>query len=1152
MDANRQRGKKRKCTESVESSKQRQQVCIIHCPGAKHGPFTNLCNSNDPNERLNMLRSIRDRRLSQPPDSPFRMEEACNLIPEDISDVHGYHRDCYQLFTKNLNRLSETSFDATKPSTSRPPRSSLDKVIFKPDCIFCKKEGLKSIKVKSSWTTESTSMFDFGGWQNVVDVAERVGDEDLLLRIRGVDLFAAEARYHKSCRKKYVANQEPDKWRSSKYDKVAKQRTMEEAHKKAFASICTFVDDEILGRCKVLRLSDLCEKYKDELKDTPFANPKYRAGKLKSKFEKHEAYKGKLSFCKVSAKGKFESFLVYSTGMSLDKAIQSTHELHSVDAITDVALFLRRIITSAFEESKDIPWPSTAEALADIDDQIPTELEKFLNHLLSGNPSCPSQRVTRLVRSLGQDICRAATNGKWKMSKHILVCMTLRHLFRSAQLITLMNRLGHSESYSFSLELETAIAQALQQTSSILSRQVVRHPVEPSVFHSDFDNFDQYISSLTGSGSIHTAHGIMLHEISNNETVESSNSTIPSVARTKERSLAIEHEGPLPSCYVNRKANPDFRVQHWKHDAGYEAFKQCARNDVAWMLGRKSSGETGQELPGWAGFVSVTGEVPSNLTTIDYYPVINYPITEFDTIQECLRAAEEASREAGQDYVITTFDLGVCMKAYPLIWSHPEKYKKHIVLIGTFHVICAYTKMLGKKMAGSGLEDILLEAGLMSSGSMKGVMTGKNYDRSLHCHKTMVECLERLLFDEFLSMAGKDDALSGIPEESKNIFQELIRSPTKERLAEVVANADLKALIESYESFKADVRNGSLGKTAQFWMSYVDCVWIALSLIRSVKENNFPLYLHCLFLMPDLFFTFGGHNYSRYLTYLAVFLANIEDSHPGSLTLLEGGAISVARSLIPGNRCAVDKTIEETIMKHGKSRGGGGSGVGLSGIMENYSAYQRWARTLTERARFLTATLSLADMTFDSHRGNKHRDQQPTQIRKGEGCVKKAIDAVKSFLNPFDVDDKNGLYVLSSGARVPAEVEKDVMHAITTGKDQKEMFIKERLEKKTSFSDPIKNLKLKTMAETKKRVKLKTSQRKVIEYKQQGDIAFQLMVKAQSSGSQLDLREIMKYSLTPVPYSIHQFTVVSVRMSRQLTSGHWPRNRAKLALFRGQ
>lgn len=83
------------------------------------------------------------------------MEEACILILEDISDVHGYHRECYQLFTKNLNRLSEILSDATEPSTSRPPRSSIDEVIFNPDCIFCKKEGPKSIKVKSSWTTES-------------------------------------------------------------------------------------------------------------------------------------------------------------------------------------------------------------------------------------------------------------------------------------------------------------------------------------------------------------------------------------------------------------------------------------------------------------------------------------------------------------------------------------------------------------------------------------------------------------------------------------------------------------------------------------------------------------------------------------------------------------------------------------------------------------------------------------------------------------------------------------------------------------------------------------------------------------------------------------------------------------------------------------
>jgi hypothetical protein len=117
---------------------------------------------------------------------------------------------------------------------------------------------------------------------------------------------------------------------------------------------------------------------------------------------------------------------------------------------------------------------------------------------------------------------------------------------------------------------------------------------------------------------------------------------------------------------------------------------------MLWVLARLHSDRSNQPVSGWAGYVSTTGEKPTKTTTIDYYPVINCPITEYRAVQECLRYSEEASKEVGQQYVITTFDLGVCMKAYPLVWLHPEKYQQHIVMIGSFHVICAYFKMLGK------------------------------------------------------------------------------------------------------------------------------------------------------------------------------------------------------------------------------------------------------------------------------------------------------------------------------------------------------------------------------------------------------------------------------------------------------------------------
>ena len=82
------------------------------------------------------------------------------------------------------------------------------------------------------------------------------------------------------------------------------------------------------------------------------------------------------------------------------------------------------------------------------------------------------------------------------------------------------------------------------------------------------------------------------------------------------------------------------------------------------------------------------------------------------------------------------------------------------------------------------------------------------------------------------------------------------------------------------------------------------------------------------------------------MTFVSLFLTNIEVTHPGTRELLGQGAIRVARSFIPGNRAAADKTIEETIMKHAKSHvGAWGSDVGISGILTNYDAYQRWVKT---------------------------------------------------------------------------------------------------------------------------------------------------------------------------------------------------------------
>ena len=97
-----------------------------------------------------------------------------------------------------------------------------------------------------------------------------------------------------------------------------------------------------------------------------------------------------------------------------------------------------------------------------------------------------------------------------------------------------------------------------------------------------------------------------------------------------------------------------------------------------------------------------------------------------------------------------------------------------------------------------------------------------------------------------------------------------------------------------YTKFCDTVRSGILGKTAQFWMSYLDNVSLMLNLLRAIKTNNFNLYEDCLSSMSRLFFRFGGHNYARYLTFFSVYISNLELTHPDAVEQIKFGVLSVA------------------------------------------------------------------------------------------------------------------------------------------------------------------------------------------------------------------------------------------------------------------
>ena len=123
---------------------------MLHMNDSIMTQFTYFSEVDKAEERFQKILDIRVQRLAQPAGYSHRMQLVCKQIPLNFTDKDGYHHDCYQRFTMNLNRLKPAT-QTGPPTQTRPKKSrSLEGVIFDSDLIFW----------KTSWTTEGLSSFE--------------------------------------------------------------------------------------------------------------------------------------------------------------------------------------------------------------------------------------------------------------------------------------------------------------------------------------------------------------------------------------------------------------------------------------------------------------------------------------------------------------------------------------------------------------------------------------------------------------------------------------------------------------------------------------------------------------------------------------------------------------------------------------------------------------------------------------------------------------------------------------------------------------------------------------------------------------------------------------------------------------------------------
>ena len=405
-------------------------------------------------------------------------------------------------------------------------------------CLFCDKGRIR----KSGKEEHLVKCVTKTAEESIKRAAETKQDEFILLKIKDIDLVAKEAHYHASCRKSYTRSEE--RHDVPKKEELGGQADVEAAHKAAFENLCEHVNASIISGGNVERMSMLRERYLTSiLHNNPDCyNPDYKTDKLKSKLVKR--FGSSIQFWQPN----YKSELVYASDITKGEAIEVAFEAAASETkrLQEAASILRRAIQVAYAEAEEMPWPPSADFLVSDNVRRPSCLEKFLECLLSVK-SDSSENRQRLVTSFAQDICKAVTNGKWTLPKHLLlVCKAI-------------------------VERQSVIASTISPNRSLVT-------------HLCWDNFDLTEETPSGAGTTNTAHGTFIQEVSTAKENISESPEEFDQTRTKSRTAKYTSQNIQP-CHAKNKVEPDITVSKTEAPCTLDETR-AQSSDTLWFLCR--------------------------------------------------------------------------------------------------------------------------------------------------------------------------------------------------------------------------------------------------------------------------------------------------------------------------------------------------------------------------------------------------------------------------------------------------------------------------------------------------------------------------------------------------------------------------------------
>eukprot|EP00794_Sanderia_malayensis_P001133 gene1133-489_t len=170
-----------------------------------------------------------------------------------------------------------------------------------------------------------------------------------------------------------------------------------------------------------------------------------------------------------------------------------------------------------------------------------------------------------------------------------------------------------------------------------------------------------------------------------------------------------------------------------------------------------------------------------------------------------------------------------------IIWKVSGKYDKVKCIMGGFHILLCWLKVLYKQYGALGFREWWCQSNVIAQGSVDQALEGRHYSRSLRLHKQSFEAFIRFKVSEMVISTNLQEKLKTLQSEVSEVA-----------LKNVISDADF--YLAKFEVLRSE---GTMGELIVKYIKDVSCM---LSFIASFREKTMELHLQALQeLIPLLF-----------------------------------------------------------------------------------------------------------------------------------------------------------------------------------------------------------------------------------------------------------------------------------------------------------